>query len=109
MNAMNTTKEMNCCLTLACHRSMEDRLVGHLLEHPEWIFGFIMNKAEGGSQKEKLPSMIEQVRGRSQRAAFQAVMNLEDARALVAHLKLEEGNPEIAYWITPVIEFGRLA
>ena len=63
-------KEMNCCLTLACHRSMEERLVGHLLEHPEWVRGFVMHKAEGGSQKEILPSMIEQVRGRSQRVHF---------------------------------------
>jgi len=101
-------KEMNCCLTVACHRSMEERLVGHLLEHPEWVRGFVMYKAEGGSQKEKLPSMIEQVRGRSQRATLQVVMSLDNARALIAHLKLEESNPEIAYWITPVIEFGRM-
>lgn len=52
--------------------------------------------------------MIEQVRGRSQRTAFQSVMNLEDAQALVTHLKQEESNPEIAYWITPVLAFGRL-
>lgn len=101
-------KEMNCCLTLISHRSMEEHLVNHLLEHPEWVFGFVIYKAEGGSQKEILPSMIEQVRGRSQRVAYQAVMNLEDARALVAHLKVEESNPEIAYWITPVLEYGRL-
>ncbi len=101
-------KEMNCCLTLVCHRSLEERLVDHLLAHPEWVYGFSISKAEGGSQKEKLPSMIEQVRGRSQRVTFQSVMNLDDARALVAHLKQEESNPEIAYWITPVIEFGRM-
>lgn len=49
-------KEMNCCLTLACHRSLEERLVGHLLEHPEWVRGFVMYKAEGGSQKENSPA-----------------------------------------------------
>ena len=102
-------KEMNCCLTLVCHRSLEERLVDHLLEHPEWVYGFSMFKTEGASQKERLPSMIEQVHGRSQRIAFQSVMNLEDAQALIAHLKHAESNPEIAYWITPVIEFGRLA
>ena len=101
-------KEINCCLTLACHVSMEESLVGHLLEHPEWVRGFVMHRAEGASQKEKLPSMIEQVRGRSQRSTFQSVMNLEDALALVDHLKREESNPEIVYWITPVISFGRL-
>lgn len=101
--------EMNCCLTLVCHRSLEERLVDHLLEHPQWVRGFSLSRIEGGSQKEKLPSMLEQVRGRSQRVQIITVMNLEDAQALIAHLKREEANPEIAYWITPVIEFGRLA
>lgn len=101
--------EMNCCLTLVCHRSLEERLVDHLLEHPNWVRGFSITRIEGGSQKEKLPSMIEQVRGRSQRVQISTVMNLDDARELITHLKLEETNPEIAYWITPVIEFGRLA
>ena len=101
-------KEMNCCLTLVCHHSVEERLVDHLLEHPEWVRGFTMLKMEGGSQKEILSSMIEQVRGRSQRVSFQSVMNLDDAHALVAHLKREESNAEMSYWITPVIEFGRL-
>jgi len=101
-------KELNCCLTLVCHISLEERLVDHLLEHPEWVRGFTLAHTEGGSQKEKLPSMLEQVRGRSQRVQIVSVMNNEDAQALIAHLKQEEANPEIAYWITPVIEFGRL-
>jgi hypothetical protein len=101
-------KEMNCCLTLVCHRSLEERLVDHLLEHPEWTRGFSLTRIEGGSQKEKLPSMLEQVRGRSQRVQIVSVMNCDDAQQLIEHLKREESNPEIAYWITPVIEFGRL-
>lgn len=101
-------KEMNCCLTLVCHRSLEERLVDHLLEHPEWVIGFSLTRIEGGSQKEKLPSMLEQVRGRSQRVQIVTVMNIEDAQQLISHLKHEETNPEIAYWITPVVEFGRL-
>lgn len=101
--------EMNCCLTLVCHRSLEERLVDQLLEHPQWVRGFSLTRIEGGSQKEKLPSMLEQVRGRSQRVQIVTVMNLDDANELIAHLKQEEANPEIAYWITPVIEFGRLA
>lgn len=105
----NQMKEMNCCLTLVCHHSLEERLVDHLLEHPEWVHGFSMLNLEGASQKELLSSMIEQVRGRSRRVQIQTVMNLDDAHALIAQLKREENNPEMAYWITPVIEFGRLA
>ena len=102
-------KTLNCCLTLVCHKSMEERLVDHLLEHPELVTGFSVGRMQGSSQKEVLPSMLEQVRGRSQRIELNAVMNLDDAHALVAHLKEEEHNHEVAYWITPVLEFGRLA
>ncbi len=102
-------KEMNCYLTLVCHRSLEERLLDHLIEHPEWVYGFSVSHMEGGSQKEILHSMIEQVRGRSQRIKIQTVMNLDDAHALIKHLKSNEANPEIAYWIMPVIEFGKLA
>lgn len=104
----NQIKEMNCCLTLVCHHLLEERLMDHLLEHHEWVRGFTMFKMEGSSQQEILSSKTEQVRGRSQRVALQTVMNLDDAHALVAHLKREENNPEMNYWITPVIEFGRL-
>ncbi len=100
-------KEMNCCLTLVCHRSLEERLVDHLLEHPEWVLSFVVTHSEGGSRKETLPSMQEQVRGRSQRVRIDTVINLDDAHALVAHLRIEEANPEIAYWITPVMSLRK--
>jgi hypothetical protein len=102
-------KPMNCSLTIICHRSLVERLVDHLLEHPEWVHGFSLTCIEGSSQREKLRNMKEQVRGRSERAQILTVMNLEDAHELIDHLKKEEANREIAYWITPVLEFGRLA
>lgn len=103
------SKSLDCCLTLVCHKTLEERLVDHLLEHPEWVGGFSVNQIDGHSQKEHLPSMLEQVRGRSQRVEIRCVMNSQDAQALLAHLKSREANGEIAYWITPVIEYGRLA
>ena len=102
-------KLLNCCLTVVCHKSLEERLVDHLLEHPEWVASFSVSRIDGHSLKQHLPSMLEQVRGRSQRVEISSVMSLEDAHALLAHLKSEEANSEIAYWITPVIEYGRLA
>lgn len=101
-------KPLDCCLTLVCHKSLEERMVDHMLEHPEWVQGFTVTRVEGHSRKEMLPSVLEQVRGRSQRIEIRSVMNLGDAQALIAHLRTAESNPEIAYWITPVIEFGRL-
>ncbi len=102
-------KILNCCLSLVCHKALEDRLVDHLLEHPQWVDGFSVVQIEGHSLQQHLPSMLEQVRGRSQRIEIRCVMNLDDAQALLAYLKAEEANSEIAYWITPVIEYGRLA
>jgi len=102
-------KPLDCCLVLVCHKSLEERMVDHLLEHPEWVGGFSVTPIEGHSQKEILPSILEQVRGRSQRIEIRSVMNHEDAQALLDHLKSAESNREIAYWILPVLEFGRLA
>lgn len=102
-------KPLDCCLTLICHSSLEERLVDHMLAHPEWVPGFTVTRTEGHSQQEKLPSVLEQVRGRSRRIEIRSVMNAEDAHALVALLKVEEPNPEITYWISPVSDFGRLA
>lgn len=101
-------KEMNCCLSLVCHKMLEERLIDHLLEHPEWVSGFSVNAIEGHSENEFLPSMLEQVRGRSQRVEIRCVMNLLDAQALLAHLKQHEAHRDIAYWIIPVLEYGRL-
>lgn len=102
-------KILDCCLTLVCHKSLEERMVDHLLQHPDWVSGFSVGQIDGHSQKEHLPTMLEQVRGRSQRIEIRCVMNLQDAHALVSHLKSEEVNSEVAYWIAPVLEFGRLA
>ncbi|HUX91888.1 MAG TPA: DUF3240 family protein [Gallionellaceae bacterium] len=100
---------LDCCLTLVCHKSLEERLVDHLLGHPEWVDGFSVCQIEGHSLKEHLPSMLEQVRGRSQRVEIRCVMNQQHAQALLVHLKTREATSEIAYWITPVLEYGRLA
>ncbi len=102
-------KPRDWCLTLICHKSLEERIVDQLLEHPEWVGGFSVGQVEGHSQKEKLPTVLEQVRGRSLRVEIRCVMKTEDARALLTHLKSVEPNPDVAYWITPVTEFGRLA
>ncbi len=102
-------KPLDCYLVLVCHRSLEERLVDHLLEHPEWVRGFSVSPIEGHSQNEHLPTIVERVRGRSHRVEIRTVINRDDAQALLAHLREAEPNHEVAYWILPVLEFGRLA
>lgn len=101
-------KPIDCCLNLVCHKSLEERMIDHLLEHPQWVSGFTVDAVDGHSVDEHLPSMLEQVRGRSQRVEIRCVMNRDDAQELLEYLRKQEHNADIAYWVTPVLEFGRL-
>lgn len=102
-------KTIDCCLTLVCHKSMEEMLVDCLLEHPEWVSGFNIARIEGHSHSATLTILSEQVRGRAARIEIRTLMNQEDAQLLLAHLRVTMKSREIAYWISPVMEFGRLA
>ena len=80
-------KQRDCVLTLVFPVSIEEDLVDHLLEHPEWVTGFTNSRVEGQGQAVRLHGSAEQVRGRSRRVQVQLVMNREDAQALVGHLR----------------------
>ncbi len=96
-------------LTLAAPRALEEELLEQLLAHPEWASGFTRYEAEGGSHRGAPLSVQEQVRGRSARFAVQIVLEAEQAQTLLAHLKERFPKRDVAYWLSPVIEFGRLA
>lgn len=102
-------KLLDCCLTIVFPRALEENLVDHLLTHPELATGFTTSPVEGHGAGAAFHSEREKVRGRSHRSQMQIVMNREDASTLVQHLKEELPNREVAYWITPVMEFGRFA
>ena len=97
------------CLTIVLPRSLEENLVDHLLQHPELVAGFTTTQVEGHGPAVPLRGTAEEVRGRSRRIQVQIVMNGADARTLVDHLKAELPNPEVAYWMLPVLDFGRFA
>ena len=102
-------KPLDCLLTIVVPRALEENLVDHLLEHPEWVIGFTTSPVEGHGQAVKRYGIAEEVRGRSRRVQIQSVINSADAHSLIAHLKESLPNPEVAYWIVPVQEFGRFA
>lgn len=99
----------DCCLTLSYPNALEEHIVGHLLDHPEWVEGFSTLHIEGHGKLSKGSAAAELVRGRAGRRYAQIVMNTDDARALVTHLRQALPSREVAYWLTPVIEFGRFA
>jgi nitrogen regulatory protein PII len=102
-------KQLDCCLTIIFPRALEENLVDHLLAHPELATGFTTSNVEGHGAGAAFHSEREKVRGRSHRVQMQIVMSREDAEALVAHLKADLPNREVAYWMSPVLEFGRFA
>jgi hypothetical protein len=96
-------------LTLAAPRHLEDELVEQFLAHPQWAEGFTLFKAEGYSCHHETLSTQELVRGRAERLAVQIVLDADNAQALLVFLKSRFPKRDVAYWLTPVIEFGRLA
>jgi hypothetical protein len=96
-------------LTLAAPRHLEEELVEQFLERPEWASGFTLFKAEGYSRHHENLSPQELVRGRTERILVQIVLEADHAQALLAHLRGRFPKRDVAYWLTPVIEFGRLA
>lgn len=96
-------------LTLVAPRQLEEEVVELLLAHPEWAAGFTLFPAEGHSNRPETLSAQERVRGRAQRVGVQIVLEAGQAQALIAHLKEHLPKRDVAYWLSPVIEFGRLA
>jgi len=101
---MNT---LDCCLTLMLPKSIEETLVEHLLDHPEWVRGFSTLDASGHGAAGVAHTTAELVRGASRRVKVQVIMNREDAAALIDHLRATMTNAEVTYWLTPVLEVGR--
>ncbi|MFZ5483402.1 MAG: DUF3240 family protein [Pseudomonadota bacterium] len=96
-------------LTLAAPRHLEDELIEQFLTHPDWAEGFTLLKAEGYSRHHESLSVQERVRGRAQRVAVQIVLAADKAEALLGHLKTCFPKRDVAWWTTPVLDFGRLA
>jgi hypothetical protein len=96
-------------LSLAAPMHLEDELVEQFLEFSEWASGFTLFKAEGYSRHHERLSVPELVRGRTQRILVQIVLDADNAQALLAHLKTRFPKRDVAWWLEPVIEFGRLA
>lgn len=96
-------------LTLAAPRHLEEDLVEQLAAHPHWAAGFTLFSAEGYSTHHESLSPQELVRGRATRCEVQIVLEAAHAQALLQHLKRCLPKRDVAYWLTPVTEFGRLA
>jgi hypothetical protein len=95
-------------LTLVAPASLEESLAEYLLAHPEWGGGFTLLHAEGRGSREHTLTPQEQVRGRVARAQFQVVLDAAAAARLLDELKGAFPKRDVAWWLTPVLDFGRL-
>ena len=96
-------------LTLVAPANLEEILAEYLLAHPEWGGAFTLLHAEGRGSREHELTPQEQVRGRVARTKFKIVLEADAAGRLLDELKRAFPKRDVAYWLTPVIEFGRLA
>jgi len=96
-------------LTLVFPLVLEARVVQLMLEQEPPLPGFTVLDAEGHGADFARASIREQVRGRVARRLLTLVLPLPRAEALIAQLRSDLANAESAWWLEPVLAFGRLA
>ena len=106
---MNDQTNYDALLTLAIPVTLEEDVLDFLLLHPAWAGGFSVIDAQGMGQGAVLQSSMERVQGRSTRKLVLIAGNEVHLRLLLQALALEIRNPSVAYWISPVSGYGRLA
>ena len=102
-------KIMDALLNLAIPVTLEVEVADFLLLRPALASGFTIVAAQGMGQGANLLSSMEQVQGRCKRKLFLVVGEQEKLRQLLKELSLEIKSQDISYWITPVLQFGRLS
>ncbi|MES2117474.1 MAG: DUF3240 family protein [Pseudomonadota bacterium] len=106
---MNTATNYEAMLTLAIPGALEGDVLDFLLLHPEHAPGFSVVDAHGMGQGATLHTTLEQVQGRCRRKLVYVVGSVDGLQTLVQALAQELRNAEVAWWLTPVLGFGRLA
>ena len=105
---MNKDSHYDALLTLAIPVTLEDDVLNFLLQHPQWAGGFSMVDADGMGQGASLMSTMEKVQGRA-RLTLVLIAGVDaDLRQLVTALGREIRNRDVAWWIAPLVAFGRL-
>ena len=93
-------------LTINCSPAIEDDLIDALLAI-EGVTGFTVLKAQGHGPVGAM-SIAEQVAGRRQRVQVQITLPATRVKNCLRQLADALPSPDIMYWITPVLGFGRL-
>jgi hypothetical protein len=98
-----------CKLTVAFPPSLEDEIVESLLDLPEDVGGFTIVSAEGHGQGFARASIRERVRGRVARRLVFVILEQDRLPRVLERLREGASHPAVAYWVEPVLEFGRIS
>jgi hypothetical protein len=104
---MNRAYDME--LTISVPTALEEELLDHLLEHPDWVGGVTTVPAEGYGRDTQLRTTVEQIRGRARRRLVTVLIEADHLEPLLASLRASFQSPQMAYWVTPILQFGRFA
>ncbi len=100
---------VDCLLTLVFPPSLEENVIGLLLEHPKWAARFVCTHVQGHGQAMALAASSDLVRGRAPRLMVQLVTGHTEVQALLAAFRTAVPSPEVGYWVVELAQYGRLA
>ncbi len=106
---MNESTDTLVRLTIAFPPALEARILELLLEQEPPLPGFTILRGEGHGADFSRASIREQVRGRVDRRLLMLILPQARTAHLLDALRAAVPNPQIAWWLEPVLEFGRLA
>lgn len=99
----------NCLLTLALPSALEADITDALQALPDTVSGFSLLRGHGHGEHARLATAMEQVQGRANRVFVQLALHDQAVPGLLQLLRAALPNPEIAYWVVPLSQFGRFA
>lgn len=97
----------DCLLTLITAPEIEDHLIDWLLERDD-MHGFSTLRIHGHGDHPAGLSVAEQVAGRRPRVMFQIRMPESSARVLIDDLRRDDRGSGLVYWLSPLMDSGRL-
>ncbi len=98
----------DCEMNLAFPLTLEEQIIDFLLDHPQWVHGFSLIDAQGMGRGAGLKSAMEKVKGRARRRLMKILLRNDDVMPLVEALRKEFHSPDMAYWVIPLLSFGRM-
>lgn len=100
---------IDTCLHLLMPQGLEETVSDVLLAHADLNLSFAAYPVQAHGGNVELVSASENVRGHAQRTHMEVLLSGEHATRLLDYLRAELPTPDIAYWLTPIQTYGRLA